>query len=451
MIDVPVPGLSSSPGAGPSRGERILGALAAVLRVIDVHEVENAAVQRSLVDLAALLVEEIHPQLGLVVHLDGERFWVDGFPVTLAYPQRVSLLRDFDWMERLGVDEVRVEPGLDAQELTHAFGAIRESIHDGVLAGSLTDPRLQGITLARRATDAVDWAPGRREQDDPCRLALLRGLERLAVWAEGAALRASAGWPPEVVPARILLRFVDAVREDEGYALAVALRADPSASLGRHLARSALLTVVRGVGLGLSSRRIHAAALGGLTGVLGLGVLGERWWQEGPATTGRVLLARAPRVPLQDSVGTDRAVRLRALASLLGTDDWTPGVPMALEDLLFAASAWLDRARQGLHGELPRCTPTQARAALGNWLRSRPGCPVGFPHAVEALLGAVPPGSIVRTADGPGFLRGEREVVQVDDAGRVRVVRVDAAAAACSEPEEIPVALLGVAGQVVVP
>ena len=100
---------------------------------------------------------------------------------------------------------------------------------------------------------------------------------------------------------------------------------------------------------------------------------------------------------------------------------------------------------------MPRCTPTQARAALGNWLRTRPGCPVGFSHAIEALLGAVPPGSVVRTAEGVGFLRGDREVVQIDDSGRIRVVRMDAAAAACSEPEEIPAALLGVSGQVVVP
>lgn len=433
------------------RGQRILSALAAVLRVIDVHDVDNHAVQRSLEDLAALLVVEIDPQAGLSVHLDGERFWVDGAPVNPGYTQRAALLRDFSWMETLQVDELRVEAGLDAQELTHAFAAIRQSIAEGVLANSLTDPRLQGLTLGRRGNAPGGLVPGRVEQEEPPRFTLVRGMERLAVWADDAGKEAAGGWPHEVVPARILLQLVDAVRQDEGHALAVALRADASPALGRHLARSALLTVSLGVGLGLPTRRVLDAALGGLTSALGLRALGDRWWQEGPGPTGKALLARAPRVPLADTVGTARAVRVRALATLLGSEEWTPGVPMALEELLFTAASWLDRARQGLHGEMPRCTPTQARAALGNWLRTRPGCPVGFSHAIEALLGAVPPGSVVRTDEGSGFLRGDREVVQIDDAGRVRVVRMDAAAAACSEPEELPVALLGVNGQVVVP
>ncbi len=439
------------PAGDPSRGQRILAALAAVLHVIDVHDVDNHAVQRSLTDLATLLVAELDPRTGLSVHLDGERFWVDGAPVNPSFPQRAALLRDFAWMERLGVDELRVEAGLDAQELTHAFSAIRQSILEGFLASSLADARLQGITLMRRTTEPGGLVPGRREQDEAPRVTIVRGLARLAVWAEDAGPQAAGGWPHEVVPARILLQLIDAVRQDEGYALAVALRADASPGLGRHLARSALLTVVLGVGLGLPTQRVFDAALGGLTCAMGWAVLGARWWQEGPGRAGAVLLARAPRVPLSDKVGTGRAVRLRAFATLLGTEDWTPGVPMALEDLLYTAAAWLDRARQGLHGDMPRCTPTQARAALGNWLRTRPGCPVGFSHAIEALLGAVPPGSVVRTAEGVGFLRGDREVVQIDDAGRIRVVRMDAAAAACSEPEEIPAALLGVSGQVVVP
>ena len=439
------------PAGDASRGQRILAALAAVLHVIDVHDIDNQAVQRSLADLASLLVVEIDPRTGLSVHFDGERFWVDGVPVNPGYTQQDALLGDFAWMKALQVDELRVEAGLDAPELTHAFGAIRHSIAEGMLASSLTDPHLQGITLGRRATEPGGLVPGRREQDEPARFTILRCMERLAIWAEDAGGKAAGGWPNEVVPARILLQLIDAVRQDEGYALAVALRADASPGLGRHLARSALLTVVLGVGLGLRTSRVLDASLGGVTSALGWGVFGARWWQEGPGPAGAALLARAPRVPLADKVGTARAVRLRVFASLLGTEDWTPGVPMALEDLLYTAAAWLDRARQGLHGEMPRCTPTQARAALGNWLRTRPGCPVGFSHAIEALLGAVPPGSVVRTQEGVGFLRGDREVVQIDEAGRVRVVRMDAAAAACSEPEEIPVALLGVSGQVVVP
>jgi hypothetical protein len=222
---------------------------------------------------------------------------------------------------------------------------------------------------------------------------------------------------------------------------AIALRPDPEDGLHRHLARSALLSVGFAMGLGLRPARAVEGVLRCLEASLGLGSLGSVWWKEDGAAHARALRERAPRSGELDGLATQRSVRVEEIAALTEALPGPVDIPYTLEASVFAAACWFDRVRQGLQTEIPRCTPLQARAALEPWARRRSGLPVGLAFALGALLGPVPPGSVVRCEGMPGVLRGADEVACVDAEGRLVIRReVAGVSAACSEPDGVPAA-----------
>ncbi|MEN9787286.1 MAG: hypothetical protein RLZZ299_2550 [Pseudomonadota bacterium] len=397
---------------------------------------DDPADAMALASLAACLAAHARPP-GRILRFDGELLRLDGTALHLPRRAHLGLLQAVGWLAALDADTLHVVDPADPDVLRAGVTHLREARRAGQAADLPPDATCLRVGRSRPRPGEPD--PDALEQDVPPRRALTHGLEELA--AHLASL-AGEDWPAEVGLRRTLARLQRAVAAEETFALGVALRADADGSLPRHLARAAVLHLACAHALGLAPAATIDGAAFALGASLGLARLGASWWTLPPDTHAQALRARAaapaPTRPAQAQ--WLRAAHAHQLAAIQGGD---PADAPDLHALLFAASAWLDRARQGLHPGMPRCTPTQARAATGAWLRTLRGTPPGFPAAMEALLGTVPAGSVVLVAGRPGLLRAAGEVVLTGEDGTTAVTSATLVAAACSEPEDVPTGLYG--------
>ena len=366
---------------------------------------------------------------GLILHTDGESWFLDGQRVAFDAFAHARVQQAMLWMQRLGANELRATPPLPRSAVTIFSEELARALEGGALRPTLADQRPGRIVLRAR--------PGlraRAEQDIPVAEGVAADLEALAGWCEAALpLETSAD---ALVPRRALWRVQARALRDASAAFAIALRSDPSDSLARHLARTAVLATAFTTGLGLDPVRSVEGTLSALQALLCLGELRGAWWRAEPSALAESLLTRH-RFGAEGCSVAD-VVLAQDLALLFGAETGAEEPSPSLSAQVVVASAWLDRARNGLHVDLPRCTPLQARAALDVWARRRGRFAPGLTAAMGALLGAVPPGSVVRAGGLAGVLRGANEVAAVDAEGRVSLFIATAVSAACSEPAGVP-------------
>jgi hypothetical protein len=388
-----------------------------------VHEAADALAQ-AFTERAAVTGRPV------TLHTDGDGWFLDGQRLGYDVFGQRRIQRALAWMTELGANELRAHPPVDPSGTRTFVEELHAALEERSLRPVLADARAGRISVRAR--------PHLRLRTElPAAEGMAADLETIASWVQDALPAAHAGLPPALVVRRALWRVAErvAAEPDAGRAFAVALRPDGEDSLHRHLARTTILAVAFSLALGLDPSTSVEGALSSLEGSLGLATLGPHWWRADGATFARALRARTP-ARADDPRATDRAVRILELAHLHEAS--APDVPFTLESSIFAASAWLDRVRQGLQTELPRCTPTQARAALVPWCRRRKDLPDGLSTALGDRLGSVPPGSVVRCEGLPGVLRSATEVAVVDADGGMHI-RSNAAgvAPASSEPPTV--------------
>jgi hypothetical protein len=367
----------------------------------------------------------------LTLHTDGEVWFLDGQRVPFDAVAHARVQQAMVWMQSLGANELRSTPPLPATAVTTFAEELALSLEEGALRPTLADQRPGRVVLRARPS-----LRARLDGDVPVAEGVATDLETLAGWCEEALPLATTLSPNTLVARRTLWRLQTRAARDPAVAFAIALRSDPSDSLARHLARTAVLATTFLAGLGVDPARSVEGVLAALQTLLCLGGLQGAWWRSAPSDLSSALLARH-RLGVEGCTLTSVMVA-QDLAGLLGPEGGAPDPSSSLCAQVFAASAWLDRARNGLHVDLPRCTPLQARAALDVWARRRGGFAPGLTTAMGALLGAVPPGSVVRAGGHAGVLRGANEVAAVDAEGRVSLFAATAVSAACSEPAGVP-------------
>ena len=368
---------------------------------------------------------------GLSVHTDGEAWFLDGQRVAFDAFAHARVQKAMEWMQVLGANELRATPPLPPSAVTVFAEELALALEGGALRPTLADQRPGRIVL--RARPALQ---GRAEQDVSVAEGVAADLETLAGWCEAALPVATSVRPDMLVPRRALWRVRARASTDASAAFAIALRSDPSDSLSRHLARTAVLATTLMTGLGLEAVRTVEGTLSALSALLCLGELRGAWWRAEPSGLAEALLARH-RLGVE-GCSVAGVMLAQDLALLFGSETGAEEPSPSLSAQVFVASAWLDRARNGLHVDLPRCTPLQARAALDVWARRRGRFAPGLTTAMGALLGAVPPGSVVRAGGLAGVLRGANEVAAVDGEGRVSLFIATSVSAACSEPAGVP-------------
>ena len=416
--------------------EAILHRIDLLMGRLETHAPRHAAVQDAARELARAFAERSAVTgRPVTLHTDGEGYFLDGQRLGFDVFGHHRATRTLGWMTALGANELRAHPPIDLASVQAFLEELQAAREEGVLRPVLADARAGRVSVRAR--------PHLRLREDiPTAEGLAMDLETIASWVQDALPAAADGRCPTLTLRRALWRVADRAETDlsagadGGRAFAIALRADGDDALHRHLARTAMLTLAFSLGLGLDAHHAVEETVCSLEGSLGLASLGSGWWRAEGATMAEALRARTPQSGLDDAWANERAVRIEELALLHagGPTD----IPFTLEASVFAAAAWFDRVRQGLQTQVPRCTPTQARTALDPWARRRTGLPAGLPFAMGALLGPVPPGSIVRCEGLPGVLRSGTEVAVVDGTGAMQL-RSGAAgvAAAASEPPSI--------------
>ncbi len=367
----------------------------------------------------------------VTLHTDGEVWFLDGQRLPFDAQAHVRVQRATAWMRSLGANEFRFTPPIPAGAVATFAEELALSLEEGSPRPTLADQRPGRIMLRARSALRV-----RADVEMSAAEASASDLERVSVWCEEALPVAASLTPDAVVVRRALWRVQARASRDPSTVFAVSLRSDPSDSLARHIARSAVLATAFMTGLGLNPMRTVEGVLCALDVSLGLGGLPGSWWRAQPSVVSEALLARHRLGEAGRTLAG--AMCAQDLARLMAADvgEVPRSVPLATQ--VFAAAAWLDRARNGLHADVPRCTPLQARAALEVWARRRGAFAPGLATALGALLGAVPPGSIVRAGGHAGVLRGANEVAAVDGEGRVSLFTATAVSAACSEPAGVP-------------
>ena len=416
--------------------DAILHRIDRLMALLETHTPRHTVVQDAARELARAFTERSEVTgRPVTLHTDGDGYFLDGQRLGFDVFGHQRATRTLGWMTALGANELRAHPPIDLASVQVFLEELQAAREEGALRPVLADARAGRVSVRAR--------PHLRLREDvPPAEALAMDLETIASWVQDALPAAAVGGSPTLVLRRALWRAAERVEADLGVgvdggrAFAIALRPDGEDALHRHLARSAMLTVAFSLGLGLDAHDTVEETLCSLECSLGLASLGSAWWRADGATMAHALRARTPRSGVDEARANPRAVRIEELARLheAGPAD----IPFTLEASVFAAAAWLDRVRQGLQTEVPRCTPTQARIALDPWARRRSGLPEGLPTALGVQLGPVPPGSIVRCEGLPGILRSGTEVAILDGNGTMQL-RSGAAgvAAAASEPPSI--------------
>ena len=436
-------------------GESALSLMTGVLRALELYDLNNDTVQRILAQLARLIRDTAErTNNALLLQNTGENFFVNQELLRLDFRafSRLTHLRGV--LETLQLNEIELRPEATVESMTLFFQRVLAAVEDPELRPTLADPEETGVSM-RFSTGITRKGQVKEERETMAlRLDVTLGL----LTGEMLRLASDDPAPSTLAVRRVLQGLVDLLDAHLDYVLALAHHGGAAGGLHGHLARSSILAAIVAKAAGLERRRIGRAALGVVLSRAPLVRLGEHWTTAPPADVDRVYDAC-----IQESVRARGSRGLSAWRMVLlheGQRDlagqvvpYPDRLAPSFEGELASVVTRYDRIRSGLaDGPRGRArSPTAALRILAGEARRQEGSAVRRKvlETLLAVLGRLPPGSLVRVPNGAlGVVRRRPEVVLVaDPQGRAlksfRSSRVDKALPLEPPPAMDPAPALG--------
>ena len=378
-------------------GQRAIDLTVGILRMCGTHDAGNAAIQRLIQDLLVMLPERPgRAGQPLVIHIDADDVFVDQELLRLDHPSWTRAQQLGTSLSTQDSNQIRILPTATRDDLTGFFELFARAARS-----SRVEPRLGDVLVFRASVSRQEivQTQGRTEAPTGVRV---EDYERLMVLGGEYIARAKhVRFPHTVTVRRALQQFAEAVIMSPERWTALFLRPDQSRSLGRHAARSVGLAVMLAARLGLPRARISSAGVLAFQALGAWGALGSTWCAAGDEAR-RQAMADWMRPARPGDEDADAQVQFLATAAALGEASWPAGLPVPFDAALAALAIRADALRQGLGAGSEPCSPGAAMARAAQAMGRCVLVPEALVAGAVALLGEVPPGTVVRLGEAAG-------------------------------------------------
>lgn len=387
-------------------GEQALTAVTAVLRALELYDLNNDMVLRLLKQMATLVeTHTTRTRRGMTLHADGENFFINQELLRLD-------LRSFNRLERLRetlaiveLNELEFHPGATPDTLAVFFQNLARSVEDPGFRPLLGEPDETFVSLRSAAGITRKGRIDENREEMALRLSVT-----LSLLAGDFIRRGRKGLLPSTVHMRRVVQgIVDLLDSQRDLCLAVAHRGGPETGLAGHIGRSAVFAASLARASGLPPRFAGRAALAVFISRLPLARLGERWYEAPPDVVTKAYdehLKQAISVAGGARVSAWRLVILyEALMDTLGEANvYGDKLETSFEGRIVEVATHYDRLRAGLTS-VTKGTPMPPATAIRHLgaqsvqknLGDRAAIDAGLVRILRDLLGDVPPGSVVKT------------------------------------------------------
>ena len=405
-------------------GKQLIASISGVLKAFDMYDANNATITKLLSGMIQL-VQQHGAESGdsLRLQTDGENFFLNQELLRLDRQtfERASKLNQM--LDKLRQNEFEFRQEVELESLREFMVKLAAAVDDPALIEELEDGMSSGATLryvegtTRKGRDSVEV-----RAEASARFYVT--LQILA--AEYLALRQEGKRPGMMAIRRTLQRLIDQIQSQRDGIIALVHYGRFRHGLEGHVARTSLMAGCIAHTMGLDRRWINSICLYAFPALAPLLALEDYW---SSPTRGQLeeTYSRAMKTPsrsLSAGAGVVRDLVAQYEASAVAKGDhelYGKELQMSLAGRIITVAAMYDTMRGNLI-EGDRCRPISPKEVIMNFNnmmqgnRLAPGVDKDIVGVLLHMMGALPPGSVVKMENGSfGILRDRPNVVQLTD------------------------------------